>query len=143
MGAIQIPVVHRSGHDNGYVLDAFRFKDRMVLPARSLLTGKGALSYYAFVAPGPTAVARRRSSSRRRATAPLARVGDGDARVRGDAGIVATAALCGEVALAMVEAAAAAASRRASRRPPARSAARSSRRLEQSETMSLAVAKEA
>ncbi|KAH8069402.1 oxidoreductase [Aureococcus anophagefferens] len=166
-----IPVVHRSPRRRR-VLDAFRFKDRMVLPgARALLTGKGALSYYAFVAflfvatpaflvlavlvraPPVERAARRllearsyggsRAAGRRHnddgprsagasATATL--------RVRGDAGIVATAALCGE-------------SRWPWSRPRRRAQARASRRrrrcqrrsarLEQSETMSLVVAKAA
>ena len=175
MGAIQIPVVHRSGHDNGYVLDSFRFKDRMVLPgARSLLTGKGALLYYAFVAflflatpaflvlavlvraPPVERAARRLLEARsyggsRAPTIVVTTTGHGAAgasatatlRVRGDAGIVATAALCGEVALAMVEAAAAGGLKAGFTTPVGALGDALLARLEQSETMSLVVAKEA
>ena len=133
MGAIQIPVVHRSGHDNGWVTPTFRFKDRMVVPPLSNFA-RGSLAYYLFVVavflvapvlglcvllakvPVLEASVRRRleqrtyggsdaaklsvtatgvSASGRSATATLT--------VVGDAGIVATAALCAEVALCMVE----------------------------------------
>ncbi|KAH8072565.1 oxidoreductase [Aureococcus anophagefferens] len=123
MGAIQIPVVHRSGHDNGYVLDAFRFKDRM------------ARSYGGSRAPTVVVATTGHGAAGASATATL--------RVRGDAGIVATAALCGEVALATVEAAAAGGLKAGFTTPVGALGDELLARLEQSETMSLVVAKEA
>ena len=61
--------------------------------------------------------------------------------MRGDAGIVATAALCGEVALAMVEAAAAGGLKAGFTTPVGALGDALLARLEQSETMSLVVAK--